>query len=201
MLKTIIKRSFSVSSVNRSVFTKISQVQTLRTPVRSFSSMQNNKFLRTGIYSTPTIHLNYGNNNTSNLRNNKVRHYSTGNEGLIETLTGLSATTVTGGITATALAGTGIWLATRYKVARANEYIVRTGLFIKDIDISKKAFLLPYHTMTYINLEPSTYHCLIEEAMSHERISFNMPTVFTVGPKDDIEALKIYSKLLQQSSS
>lgn len=50
-------------------------------------------------------------------------------------------------------------------------------------------------------LEPITYNCTIEEAMSVERISFNMPTVFTVGPKDDIEYLKRYAKLLQNTNS
>jgi flotillin len=94
------------------------------------------------------------------------------------------------------------WLATRYKVARPGEYLVRTGLFLgDDIDISKQAFLLPYQTFTRINLEPATYHVSIDEAMSSDLISFNLPLVFTIGPKDDKEALKKYAKLLQQSTS
>lgn len=96
---------------------------------------------------------------------------------------------------------TGGWLSTRYKIAGPNEYLVRTGIFIPDIDISKKAWYLPYQTLTKISLEPVTYHCVIKEAMSDERISFNMPTVFTVGPKDDLDFLKRYAKLLQQSSA
>ena len=96
---------------------------------------------------------------------------------------------------------TGGWVLTRYKIAGASEYLVRTGVMISDVDISKKAWHLPYQTLKRINLEPVTYHCVIEEAMSSERISFNMPTVFTVGPKDDVEYLKKYAKLLQQSSS
>lgn len=102
-------------------------------------------------------------------------------------------------LTLMTLGASSIWLASRYRVAAANEYLVRTGIFIEDIDISKKAFWLPYQTLTKILLEPKTIHCVIE-AMSHERISFNMPTVFTVGPKDDKDALKIYAKLLQKST-
>jgi len=92
------------------------------------------------------------------------------------------------------------WLSTRYKVAGPNEYIVKTGIFIDDLEISKKTFWLPYQTFGIIMLEPSTYHCLIEEAMSHERIAFNMPTVFTIGPEDEMEALKRYCKLFQTTS-
>lgn len=93
------------------------------------------------------------------------------------------------------------WLASRYRVAGPNEYIVKTGILIDDIDISKKTFWLPFQTLGMIPLEPASYHCVIEEAMSHERIAFNMPTVFTIGPEDEIEALKRYCKLFQTTSS
>ena len=92
------------------------------------------------------------------------------------------------------------WLATRYIVAGPNEYLVKTGILIDEIDISKKTFWLPYQTLSKIYLEPASYHCVIEEAMSHERIAFNMPTVFTIGPEDELEALRRYSKLFQTTS-
>ncbi|AYV78782.1 MAG: flotillin domain-containing protein [Edafosvirus sp.] len=117
----------------------------------------------------------------------------------LDTIANVAATGA--GIGAIAAIGTGAWLTTRYKVASAGEYLVRTGPFIDDVDISRRAFQLPYQTMTRISLEPNTYHCVIEEAMDLKRVSFNLPTVFTVGPKDDIASLKIYAKLLQQSNS
>lgn len=95
-----------------------------------------------------------------------------------------------------ALLGAAAYASTIYKVAGPDEYLVRTGIFIDDIDISKKAFHLPYQTLTRLNISPKTYPCLIEDAMSIERISFNMPAVFTIGPKDASESLKIYAKLL-----
>jgi len=113
-------------------------------------------------------------------------------------LSTMAAVSYAGVASTVTLAG---WLATRYKVARPGEYLVRTGLFLgDDIDISKQAFLLPYQTFTRINLEPNTYHVSIEDAMSADLISFNLPMVFTIGPKDDKEALKKYAKLLQQST-
>lgn len=97
--------------------------------------------------------------------------------------TGLSVTALT------ILGGIG-WASTRYIVAKPNEYLVKTGIFIPNIDISKKTFHFPYQTLNTLYLEPSSYHCVIEEAMSQERIAFNMPTVFTIGPEDTDEALK-----------
>lgn len=94
------------------------------------------------------------------------------------------------------------YLASRYNVANPNEYLVRTGIFINTndgIDVSKKAFQLPFQTLARVSLEPTTYHCVIEEAMSHEKISFNMPTVFTIGPDDNVESIKKYVKLLNCS--
>lgn len=113
---------------------------------------------------------------------------------------GLSPTTTIGLGTTVGL-GTLAWIASRYKIAGPNEYIVRTGIFIDDIDISRRAFWLPYQTFSQINMEPTTYHCTVEEAMSHERISFNMPTVFTIGPKDDLNYLKRYAKLFQTTTA
>lgn len=39
-----------------------------------------------------------------------------------------------------ALGGAVKWAVNRYKVAPPNKYLARTGIFIDDIDISKKAF-------------------------------------------------------------
>lgn len=102
------------------------------------------------------------------------------------------------GLVTTMAAG---WLATRYKIAGPNEYVVRTGILIEDIDVSKRAFKLPYQTLTKVSLEPATYHCTIDEAMSNERITFGMPTVFTIGPEDDIEQIKKYAKFLHTTST
>jgi flotillin len=124
-------------------------------------------------------------------KHTQVRHFSD------DFLTPLQTV---GGLTGLATVGTVGWLATRYKVATPGQYLVRTGIMIDDIDISKQAFWLPYQTLSYISLEPTTYHCLIADAMSQEKISFDMPTVFTVGPKDDPAFLKVYAKLLQESN-
>jgi len=103
------------------------------------------------------------------------------------------------GAAAVAVATTA-WVASRVKIAGPNQYLVKTGIFIDDIEISKKTLWLPYQTFNIINLEPFTYQCIVDEAMSKERISFNMPIVLTIGPKDDRSYLERYAKLFQQTT-
>lgn len=136
--------------------------------------------------------------------NTGKRHLSTYSQApMVEAASFLDSVGGTGGIGGGLLATTllaGAFAASRYKVASAGEYLVRTGIFIEDIDISKQAFHLPFQTFNKIKLEPGTYECTIKEAMSYDKISFNLPTVFTIGPKDETASLKMYAKLLQQSS-
>jgi len=68
-------------------------------------------------------------------------------------------------------------LISRYRVARPDEYVVRTGiscpppfniscssyspssgLGIEDIEVSKKAFQWPFQTYKYVKMEPRNYH-------------------------------------------
>ena len=45
-----------------------------------------------------------------------------------------------------------------YKISESDQYLVRTGLGIKDISVSKKGFVLPiFHTATYITMHPNNY--------------------------------------------
>lgn len=87
-----------------------------------------------------------------------------------------------------------------YRVASPNEMLVKTGLGINDMELSKKTIHWPFQRLSRINLSPRTYHSLIE-AMSKEKIAFLMPAVFTIGPKDDEndpQALKRYAKFLNE---
>jgi len=91
------------------------------------------------------------------------------------------------------------FLATRYRVAQSNEYLVRTGLFIDGISIDKKAFHLPYQTIVSLDLAPKSYSFTVH-AMSQEKMEFILPAVFTIGPKDSEEHLKAYAKYLLYES-
>jgi flotillin len=92
-------------------------------------------------------------------------------------------------------------VASRYKVAASNEVLVRTGIFIDDIDLCKKGFHFPFQTMSIIDLTAKSYHCNIDEAMPKERIPFNLPIVFTISPKNDTASLMNYARFMLNSSS
>ena len=44
-------------------------------------------------------------------------------------------------------------------------------------------------------MTPKSYN-LVVHAMSNEKMEFILPCVFTIGPKDDIEHLRIFAKFL-----
>lgn len=100
-------------------------------------------------------------------------------------------------VLATSLVGAGLlgFVLTRYKTSRSNEWLVRTGLAIEDIQIGKKFVKWPYQNIETINMIPVSYSFQIN-AMSMEKMSFIFPAVFTVGPRNDEKSLKKYSRYL-----
>ncbi len=83
----------------------------------------------------------------------------------------------------------------RYKVAKPSQYLVRTGLGINGLSITKKGVHWPGQRISYIEMSPTTFSVSVP-AMSKERIPFLLPSVWTIGPKDDKESLKTYASLL-----
>jgi len=94
--------------------------------------------------------------------------------------------------------GASAFVYNRYRVSRPDEYLVRTGLFIEDMEIGKQGFQWPFQTYKYISMHPVNYTFELQ-AMSIEKMEFVLPGVFTIGPKDDISSLMKYVKLLPTS--
>ena len=86
----------------------------------------------------------------------------------------------------------------RYKVSNPNQYLVRTGLGIKDIKISKQGFQWPFQKYKFISMEPHNYTFNLS-SMSLEKLEFVLPGVFTIGPKDNIESITKYVRVLENS--
>lgn len=83
-----------------------------------------------------------------------------------------------------------------YKVAKASQYLVITGIGIKDIKLAKKAWILPGQSYSVFDLSPVNYTFEVQ-AMSAEKLPFVLPAVFTIGPRvDDKESLLKYAKLI-----
>lgn len=108
-------------------------------------------------------------------------------------IVGAAATAATA-VGALALAGY------RYKVARADQYLVRTGLGIPDVRISKQGMQWPFQTYQFIGLQPINYSFELQ-AMTSEKMEFLLPGVFTIGPKDDLVALIKYARTLMTNNS
>lgn len=97
-----------------------------------------------------------------------------------------------GGVAAVALTA----ITSRFRIARPNERLIRTGFLCKGTNIPLRCFHIPFlQTFSRLSLEPGTFKIPIE-AMSKERISFHMPTVWTLGPKEDSASLSKYAERL-----
>lgn len=82
-----------------------------------------------------------------------------------------------------------------YHVSDANSYLVITGGGIQDINIVKKAFVYPWQKHSIISISPFDFEITLQ-AMTCEKLQFNLPAVFTIGPDDTAEALRKYAKIL-----
>lgn len=104
------------------------------------------------------------------------------------------------GATAAATAGVVAFAAYRYKVAPPDQYLVRTGLGIKDIAVSKQGFQWPFQKYKFIEMHPRNYNFQLH-SMSNEKIPFILPGVFTIGPKNDMDALVRYVRIIENAGN
>ena len=82
-----------------------------------------------------------------------------------------------------------------YQVSDANSYLVITGGGIEDVKIVKKAWVYPWQTCNRISISPFDIEITLQ-AMTIEKLQFQLPAVFTIGPEDDQKALEKYAKIL-----
>ncbi|KAG0172627.1 hypothetical protein DFQ28_010172 [Apophysomyces sp. BC1034] len=87
-----------------------------------------------------------------------------------------------------------------YKVSDANQYIVKTGAGIKDIELVKKGWVWPGQHATLFDVTPQNFSLELH-AMTIEKLEFLLPAVFTIGPKLDEASLHKYARLLAGSEN
>jgi flotillin len=95
----------------------------------------------------------------------------------------------------TAVVGLAAFITVRYRVASPSQYVVRTGLGIDGVSISKKAVQWPFQKAETLSMSPHNFKFSLS-AMSREKVDFNLPGVFTIGPNDSEESLTKYVTLL-----
>ncbi|KAF7722128.1 hypothetical protein EC973_003672 [Apophysomyces ossiformis] len=91
-----------------------------------------------------------------------------------------------------------MWLT--YKVSDANQYIVKTGAGIKDIELVKKGWVWPGQHAAVFDVTPQNFSLELH-AMTIEKLEFLLPAVFTIGPKLDEASLQKYARLLAGSDN
>ena len=93
------------------------------------------------------------------------------------------------------IGGLGYFTLERYRVSKADEYLVKTGLGIRDISVSKQGYQFPFQSFTFVKMHPTNYSFELD-AMSAEKMQFVLPGNYSIGPLDHPDAIKKYVKLL-----
>ncbi|KAI8634362.1 hypothetical protein F5Y19DRAFT_461773 [Xylariaceae sp. FL1651] len=78
-----------------------------------------------------------------------------------------------------------------YKVAAPDEYLAITGMNVKNVRITKAAWVMPFQRCTRFSVQPHDYAMNLQ-AMTKEKLQFLLPVVFTIGP--DVNARGANSK-------
>ena len=89
-------------------------------------------------------------------------------------------------------------MAMKFKVCKPEQVMVRTGIGIKDMIISKKGMEWPFQKAFMISMVPRT-HSFNLHNMSKEKVEFKLPVTFTtapVHPTDDHEGFKRYARFM-----
>lgn len=90
--------------------------------------------------------------------------------------------------------GVGAFLYLRWKVAKPQQFLVKTGAFTNNkMIIGRSLIQYPFQEVSTINLYPHTYQFALHN-MSKEKVEFNLPVVFTIGPISPEEDNELFIK-------
>ncbi len=87
-----------------------------------------------------------------------------------------------------------------FRIAEPNEYLVILGAGIRNVRITKKAFVWPFQQCSRLSISPFDFSLNLQ-AMTIEKLQFSLPAVFTIGPDDQPESLQKYAVLLSVGHS
>ncbi len=102
------------------------------------------------------------------------------------------------GVVILGVAGIAGFAATRYKVCRPEEIMVKTGAMIKDIHVTKHGIIWPFQKVSVISMVPKTFNFDLHN-MSKEKVEFKLPVTFTtapIHPDQDSKGFERYSKFM-----
>ena len=85
------------------------------------------------------------------------------------------------GIGVAALAGAGAFLFTRFRVAKPHQFLVRTGLGVKSMQVKKTLMQWPLQQVQHVDMTPKNIQFVLP-CLSKQYLPFDMPVTFTVSP-------------------
>jgi len=88
----------------------------------------------------------------------------------------------------------------RYRVSSPSQYLVKTGIGIKDMSISKTAYVWPFQQYRRIDMTPHNYGFDLR-AMTNEKLEFKLPVLFTIGAKNEPKSLEVYCRYIGAPNS
>ncbi|KAI0006685.1 hypothetical protein F4779DRAFT_551879 [Xylariaceae sp. FL0662B] len=68
-----------------------------------------------------------------------------------------------------------------YRIAAPDEYLAITGMNVKNVTITKAAWVWPFQRCMRFSVQPHDYGMNLQ-AMTKEKLQFLLPVVFTIGP-------------------
>jgi flotillin len=68
-----------------------------------------------------------------------------------------------------------------YRIAAPDEYLAITGMGVKNVKITKAAWVFPFQRCMRFSVQPHDYGMNLQ-AMTKEKLQFLLPVVFTIGP-------------------
>lgn len=103
-----------------------------------------------------------------------------------------------------AVAGTGAFFLSRWRVAKPHQFLAKSGAFLRGrISFSRSTIQLPFQEIVCVNMHPKTYEFNLHN-MSREKVEFKLPVVFTIGPispEEDPELFLKYCNKINELSS
>jgi flotillin len=87
-----------------------------------------------------------------------------------------------------------------YYVANPTEYLCKTGLFIDGLEITRSCFLWPFQKLYCVSLKPTLYSFDLD-AMSSEKLEFELPLSFNIGIKDEPECVMRYLRYFSDQAA
>eukprot|EP01100_Stratorugosa_tubuloviscum_P000948 TRINITY_DN120_c2_g1_i1.p1 TRINITY_DN120_c2_g1~~TRINITY_DN120_c2_g1_i1.p1 ORF type:complete len:506 (-),score=274.60 TRINITY_DN120_c2_g1_i1:162-1679(-) len=137
----------------------------------------------------------YNSSNNNNSKNNSSNNNNNNNSS--NSRQGISKIKVLSGLVGIGAIGFGAFILMRYRICNPNQALVRTGLGIKEMSITKKGLQWPLQKIQFVDLVPVNCNFTLH-AMSSEMVEFLLPVSFTIGPQDPFQKSEAFQQYVKR---